>query len=303
MINWFKELYSTIVDSKKNGVNMFRLLSKNRLLALLALLSINTMNSSLMAEECCDPCECNRFYIGGFGGGLYSNSTKMSQMGTAYFTEAEGGPLAVDARGHTKKTSTGFGGVQIGYEWLTCPLNFGCSNWSLAPTVEIEAFWYRHNKKGHLINSTDTDRLPEHDFVDTFHMHSGVYLANAILSLNNSCWRAFSPYIGGGIGASRINISDASSKQVDPPERGINHFNSKRNDSSWAFAAQAKAGLRYNFCQSFHIFVEYRYLFVDFSNYILGSTVYPTHAHTSPWNVKVKNIQYNAFAVGLQWDL
>lgn len=278
---------------------MLKLFSKKCLLtALAALLS---MTAPLMALDCCDSSDYNRIYIGAFGGGLYSNSTKFSQMGTAFFTEASGGPLAVFAQGHTKKTSSGFGGAQIGYEWSQSLLPGGCSNWTLVPAAEMEAYWYSHTKQGDLINPTD--RLPEHDFFDSFHMNTGVYLANAIFSLNNSCFEAYSPYVGGGIGATRIFISNATSTQTSPVEAGINHFNSKRSDSSWAFAAQVKAGLRYKICESLHIFGEYRYLFIDSSNYIFGSTVYPTHVPTSPWNVKVKNIHYNAFALGIQYDL
>ncbi len=282
---------------------MYSLFRGRCLTALLALLLLGATNSSLMAQKCCDlpESECNRFYAGVFGGGLYSNSTDMHQIGTAFFTEANGGPLAVYAHGKTKSTSSGFGGVQFGYEWSKRPSNIGCSSWSITPAVELEAYWYSHTKKGHLINSTD--RLPEHDFLDTFHMNTGVYLANAVFSLNNSCLGSFTPYVGGGAGASRISIRDAESIQTDPPEEGINHFNSLRHDSSWAFAAQAKAGLRYNICKSLHIFGEYRYLFIDASNYIFGSTVYPTHAATSPWNVKVENINYNAFVFGIRFDL
>lgn len=283
---------------------MFNLFSKSRLAALLALVSLSTMTSSLMAWECCDPCACNRLYIGAYGGGIYSTSTRITQMGTALFPELipapEGGPLAVHAEGRTKSTSSGFGGVQIGYEWHQ-PI--GCSGWTFGPALEIEGFWYKHIKKGHLFNTTDTDRLPEHDFLDTFHMNAGVYLANAVFSLNHSCLCGFTPYVGVGAGATRLSIRKADSLQVAPVEPGINHFNSQTNDTSWAFAAQVKAGLRFNICESFHIFGEYRYLFVDSSNYIFGSTVYPTHAHTTPWNVKIKNIHYNAFAFGIQYDL
>lgn len=254
-------------------------------------------------EICNDPCvsRCNRAYIGGFGGGLYSDSTSVTQMGTAFFTEAAGGPLAVLAEGHTKKTSTGFGGVQLGYEWAESPLNFGLAGWNFASGVELEGFWYSRTSRGHLINPTD--RLPEHDFYDTFHMDSGVYLANVIFSINNSFLGSFTPYVGGGVGATRISIKNATSTQTDPVEVGINHFNSKRNDSSWAFAAQVKTGLRYQISESFHIFGEYRYLYVDSSNYIFGSTSYPTHAATTPWNVKISNTHYNAFTFGIQYDL
>ena len=282
---------------------MLNLLSKKNLSILLALLSLNTMNTSLMAwEECCDSStydlsECNRIYIGAFGGEIFSNSTKLSQMGTAFFTEASGGPLAVYAKGRTKKKSTGFGGVQLGYEWGQ---NSRCSRWNVAPAAEIEAYFYGHNKKGHLINPTD--RLPEHDFADSFHMNASVCLINAVFSVRNS-WCKLVPYIGGGIGAAHISIRNAKSLQVSPVEPGINHFNSKRDDTSWAFAAQAKAGVRYNVWERFHIFAEYRYLFLGSSKYILGSTVYPTHAPTSPWDIKMNNISCNAFSLGIQYDL
>lgn len=241
---------------------------------------------------------CNRFYIGAFGGELFSNASRISQMGTALFLEADGGPLAVEALGYTKKTSAGFGGAQLGYEWSRC-VN-PQSRWALAPGAEMEAYWFSRHLKGHLFNSTDTDRLPEHDFVDSFHMNAGVYLANFVLSLNNT-WK-LSPYVGAGVGATRLSLHNAKSLQVAPPESGINHFNSRTHDSAWTFAAQIKAGLRYQI-NRFHIFGEYRYLFVDYSNYIFGSTVYPTHAHTTPWNVRFQNMQYNAFAFGIQFDL
>jgi opacity protein-like surface antigen len=285
----------------KTGEKMFDLFNKGRFATLFAFLSLAVMNSSLMAWESCNSCGCNRLYIGAFGGGIYANSTKLTQMGTAFFVEAEGGPLAIFGKGHSKKKSAGFGGVQIGYEWLQCPLYIGCLDWTLSPAVELEAYFYRNNKKGHLINSTD--RLLEHDFADSFHMNMSVCLVNALFSLNNPSLWGFSPYVGGGIGATNISIRHAKSLQESPIELGINHFNSKRSDSSWAFAAQAKVGLRYKVCESFHIFGEYRYLFVDSSHYIFGSTVYPTHVPTSSWNVKVKNMHHNAFALGIQYDL
>lgn len=297
---------------------MSNLFSKAGFSILFAILSICSMNASLMAGggcgnscECCDSCgccdsyQCNRLYIGGFGGGVYSNSNRVSQYGTAFFSELDSiGPLPIIAEGHLKETSTGFGGGQIGYEW-TRPL---CSCWSIAPAVELEYFYFSHKKKGHLINQTVVG-LPEHDFVDSFHMNSNFILANIMLAVNSDCLCGFSPYVGGGIGAARISLHKADSLQVEPQERGINHFNSNTNDSTWTFAAQAKAGLRYNFgqlfcfCHNLHIFAEYRYFYVDSSNFIFGSTNYKTHVPTSPWNVKVKNVSYNAFAVGVQFDI
>lgn len=265
------------------------------------LVSLSTMSPSLIADDCCCPSQCNnnRFYIGAFGGELFSESTKFAQTGTAFFTEAVGGPLAVDARGHSKKHSSGYGGVQIGYEWR----NSDCCTWSLDPAIEIEAFFYRHKHRAHLINETDPNRLPEHDFLDTFHSNTGVYLVNGVLSLNACCLGDFSPYIGGGVGAANIRIKKADSLQVEPVEAGINHFNSDRKDTTWAFAAQLKAGLRYNFCERFHIFAEYRFLYVDNSWFQFGSTVYPTHAPTSTWDVEMKSTCNHAYAIGIQFDI
>lgn len=280
---------------------MFRLFRKSHLSVLLALLSFSTMNSCLMADDCCYPSECNRLYIGGFGGMLYPNSAKLIQRGTAFFTEAEGGPLAVDARGHASRKSSGFGGAQIGYEWRECPISLGCSDWSITPAAEIEAFFFHNRKKGSLINPTN--RLDEHDFIDTFPMDIGAYLVNGVLTLNSCCIENLSPYVGGGVGAAHVSIRRAKSIQIEPPEIGVNHFNSDRSDSSWAFAAQAKAGLRYNICERIHIFGEYRFFYMGSSRYLLGSTVSPGHAPTSPWDIDVKNHSYNAFVFGIQFDL
>lgn len=273
-----------------------------RFAVLFALVSLSAMNFSLTAWECCEEPEpsCNRLYVGAFGGGIFSDSSKANQYGTAFFSELTSiGPLSVIAEGHLNKTSSGFGGAQVGYEWSK-PL---CSGWSLAPAGELEYFYFSNKKKGSLINQT-VNGLPEHDFIDSFHMSSNVILANVVFALNNDCLLfGFSPYVGGGIGATRISLHNADSLQVEPFEAGINHFNSNPNDSTWAFAAQAKAGVRYNFCQRFHVFAEYRYLYVDASNYIFGATNYTTHVPTSAWNVKVKNANYNAFAIGVQFDL
>jgi opacity protein-like surface antigen len=287
--------------------------AKIRLSALLAILSLSSMSSSVMAWDCCDSSNCydstyccdspnsNRLYIGAFGGGIYSNSNEITQYGTAFFPETRApfiGPLPIIGEGNLNKTSAGFGGAQIGYEWSKSI----CSGWSLATAGELEVFFFQQKKHGHLVNQTLVG-LPEHDFLDSFHMNSSIILANAVLSFNSDCMYGFSPYIGGGIGAARVSLHHADSLQVEPPELDVNHFNSNRNDSTWAFAAQGKAGLRYNFCQKFHIFAEYRYLYVDAANFIFGSTNYSTHVPTSAWNVKVKNVSYNSYAIGLQYDL
>jgi len=265
------------------------------------LLTMLAITSSLAAyDDCCYEPSCgNKFYIGAFGGGLFSNKPTITQTGVAFFTEAQGGPLVVDAKGHSRHTSSGFGGVQLGYAFA--PSNMGCSRWNFNSALELEAYWYSHNKKGDLFN--DTDRLVERDFFNKFPIHAGVYLVNGVFTLNSACLGSFAPYIGGGIGAARLSIRHAESLQADPPEVGINHFNSDRNDSAWGFAAQAKVGLRYNVFCNFHIFAEYRLLYIEPSRYDFGSTKYPTHAPTSTWIVNINDMYYNAFAIGLQYEL
>lgn len=280
---------------------MFKIYKKRYLCALVALSFLGLFNSSLRADECCPSSECNRLYIGGFGGGIFSNSTELTQAGTVFFTEANGGPLAINARGDSEKKWSGFGGVQIGYEWSQCPINIGYSNWSVVPAAELEAYFYHQNKKGHLLSPSE--RLVEQDFLDTFPMNVGVYLFNGMFSFNNCCWGRISPYVGGGVGFARICITHANSLQVSPEEGGINHFNADRSDFDWTFAAQVKAGLRYQLCGRFHLFGEYRFSYVDSSRYVFGSAVYPTHPSTSPWNVNMGRTCNNAFAIGLQFDL
>lgn len=285
---------------------MFKSLNKKCLSLLLALFSVST-TSSLMAEEnccfpeyCCAPKSCNRIYIGAFGGQLFLNKIKFLQRGTAFFPEDVLGPLEIIASGRTRKTgSAGYGGAQIGYEWRKGCFSF--SNWTIAPAVEFEALFYQCRHKAHLINPTV--RLPEHDFACRFPTKVGMYLFSGVLSLNSPCMGRFSPYVGAGIGAANIDISKASSVQVSPPEFGVNHFDSDRSDTAWTFAAQVKAGVRFNFCERFHIFAEYRYLYTESSRFLLGSTIAPGHVPTSTWDIDMKSLNYNAYALGIQFDL
>ena len=89
------------------------------------------------------------------------------------------------------------------------------------------------------------------------------------------------PYVGGGVGGARVAVDGANSVQIDPPEAGINHFNSGPDSSAWTFAAQFKAGARVALGSDAYVFGEYRYLFVGSTDQIFGPTVYPTHAPTS----------------------
>lgn len=291
---------------------MFKKFSKRYLLASLAFLSMSAMPSSVMADDCCYtydssccpcPCDTSRIYIGGFGGMLFPTAPKLNQTGVAFFSEITPpaiGPLSVDARGRSNKKDTGYGGVQVGYEFNSKPC-FGSSDWSFAGAGELEAIFYSHTKKGILENPISV--LAIHDFAVKFPMDIGVYLVGGVMSLKSNCMWGITPYIGAGVGAARISINKADSLQIDPAEPGVNHFNNRDHDSTWTFAAQAKAGLRYNIWERFHVFAEYRFLYLDSSKFNFGSTVTATHVPTTTWDVRVNNIYYNAFAVGIQIDL
>jgi hypothetical protein len=56
-------------------------------------------------------------YASIFGGGGFASDTGVAQLGTAFFIEAQGGPLAVNARGTAGSGGVGFIGGQIGHEW------------------------------------------------------------------------------------------------------------------------------------------------------------------------------------------
>ena len=156
-------------------------------------------------------------YVGVFGGGGSRNSSSVSQFGTAFFPEAVGGPLAIDAMGRTGSGGVGFGGAHLGYEW-----SHGAY---LRPALEIEGFYLAGNQqRATLLNPTA--RLVEQAFDNTFPTRTTVLLANMVVGFRTP-YQGITPYIGGGIGAANVSITGATSTQTDPPEAGINHFNAR----------------------------------------------------------------------------
>ncbi len=183
-----------------------------------------------------------KVYFGVFGGGGLSNHVDVNQYGTAFYTEANGGPLAVNAFGHTNSRDVGIVGGQVGYQWMEVFLNSLNSQWGLSPAAELEGYYVgKSSFTAHDINN-DTTRLPEHDFLVTYPLSTGVFLTNAVLNFNSANYNRWHPYVGGGIGAAVLSISNADSLQVAPPEAGVNHYNSNPDDTVAAFAAQAKVG-------------------------------------------------------------
>lgn len=238
-----------------------------------------------------------KFYIGAFGGGGSSNTFNVGQFGTAYYAEADGGPLAVNAFGQLGSESSSFFGLQLGYQAPAILLS-SSSQWTLGPAVELEGYSMNNSTfQGTIVNNTT--RAPEHNFDVSYPMSRTILLGNAVLNFNTP--RFFiHPYIGFGIGDAIIRISGADSTQVSPPEAGVNHYNSNSSDSTSAFAGQIKLGLSYDINNYVSLFADYRWLYLASTDFLFGSTVYTDHVATSSWQVKMDAQRYNLGNVGIR---
>lgn len=244
-----------------------------------------------------------KIYFGIFGGGGSSNQVNISQYGSAFFPEANGGPLAVNAFGHTNSRNVGIVGGHIGYQWRDIFLNSVNNQASLSPAVELEGYYIgKSSFTGHDL-SNDTTRLPEHDFLVTYPVSAGVFLANTVLNFNLANYARWHPYVGAGIGAAVVSISHAGSLQIAPFEANVNHYNGNPNDTVATFAAQTKVGLNFTISEHLSVFAEYRWLYIADTNFTFGSTVYPTHAPTSSWNANLGAQYYNMGAGGIRFTV
>jgi hypothetical protein len=229
-------------------------------------------------------------YVSLFGGGGGRSSSDVTQRGTLYFIEADGGPLAVDASGQTNSGGVWFAGAHIGHEWSYGSL--------LLPAFEIEGLYIgRSEQRATLQNPTD--RLAAHTFDNTLPMSTAAVLANIVVGFRTP-YQGVTPYVGIGMGAAYMSTSGATSTQTTPLEAGVNHFNSDPDSSVWGFAAQAKAGARFALGNSgAYLFGEYRYLYVGAVDHIFGSTRYVNHAATSPWTVSFDDTSYHLATAGI----
>lgn len=270
---------------------------------MMGLLSLMLTCSDARGEEVAhqEPLIMHRgLYLGIFGGGGNSSNDNFSQSGTALYGNSKGGPLSVNAQGGANSNSAAIGGLHVGYEWSGWMLGQEGSRWGLLPAAEFEGYYLGSSQNGQLLNPTP--RIPEHSFADSLPMNAGVLLANSVLTLHTPYMDKIHPYFGGGVGAAFVSISGADSTQLNPAEPGINHFNSNPNASSWSFAAQAKTGIRAELAERWWLFVEYRFLYLSPTNYTFGSTQYPTHVATTPWNVNFGGMYYNMGAVGVEYS-
>lgn len=249
------------------------------------------------------PIGTEKVYLGVFGGGGSSNRINISQYGTAFFEELLGGPLAVNAFGHTNSRNVGIFGGQLGYQWEDICLNSFSSSLNLGPAIELEGYYLgKSSFTAHDINN-DTLRLSEHDFLVTYPLSTGVFLANMVLNFNSANYSRWRPYVGVGIGAAVLSISNADSLQVAPLEADVNHYNGNPNDRVASFAAQPKVGLNFSFSEHLTVFAEYRGLYITDTNFTFGSTVYVNHAATSSWNVHLGGQYYNMGVGGIRFTI
>ncbi len=241
-------------------------------------------------------------YAGLFGGVAAPENYRVSQYATAFYTEAAGGPLAVNSFGSATASNTGIFGGKLGMQWAPVVMMPNRPEWGLAPAVEIEGAMFSKNTFTSR-TSNNTARLEEHTFNLSLPTQTNVFLANVVLNLESARLGRFSPYVGVGVGGAFTQITNADALQLAPPEAGVNHFNSNPDGKVGSVAGQVKVGLDVVICPYITLFAEYRWLYVAGSNYVFGSTVYPAHPATSPWQVSMDAQQYNEGALGLQVNI
>ena len=234
------------------------------------------------------------------GGGGSLSSTSIEQTGIS-FGKGNNPNTNVAAQGSSGNTGASIGGAHVGYEFDGWNLGDKESEWVLNPAAEIGGYYLGSNSSAYALNPLATF---QHDFSIKTPMNAGVFIANTIFSFKTPYSKSIHPYFGGGIGGATLSVSGATSEQLSPAEPGLNHFNTNPNASSSAFA---KAGLRAEFYNHISLFAEYRYLFINSSNYAFGNTNgasqgYPNHNVTPPWNVNLGNQSYNMAVAGFEYS-
>jgi opacity protein-like surface antigen len=152
------------------------------------------------------------------------------------------------------------GGAGIGYksDWLRSDI-----------TVDYTAMDYR----GTIASPDDTTAK--------FGAITGLF--NGYLDLGT--WYCLTPYVGVGLGASRIKTSDFVSTQAPPFTAGL-------SNTQWKFAWALMAGTAINFTPSFAVDVGYRYL-------NLGDV---STASDAFGQMTFKNIAAHQVRVGAHWS-
>jgi opacity protein-like surface antigen len=127
-----------------------------------------------------------------------------------------------------------------------------------------------------------------------------LFLANVYADLGT--WWCVTPFIGAGIGASRVTISnftDAGGIPLGFPNGGPS-FAYALQCSKWNFAWAAHAGLAYKV--SPNLTVELAYSYVDLGNGATGGSASFDGALT-PYVFNFKNITSQDLTLGVRWNL
>jgi opacity protein-like surface antigen len=126
-----------------------------------------------------------------------------------------------------------------------------------------------------------------------------LFLANAYVDLGT--WWCVTPFVGAGVGTSRVSISnfmDTGATQSGATILSTTYFD---NHSQWNFAWALYAGLSYQVTPAFN--VEFTYRYVDLGSAQTGTphAFDGTAIPTSPF--VFKDITSNDFMLGLRWKL
>src|SRR4029077_13802207 len=81
-------------------------------IALLALSCATAQAGGVVVAAPPAPSPARGFYVGVFGGGGIADPGTITQLGTAFFIEAQGGPLSVNAKGQPGTSGVGMVGGQ-----------------------------------------------------------------------------------------------------------------------------------------------------------------------------------------------
>jgi opacity protein-like surface antigen len=120
-----------------------------------------------------------------------------------------------------------------------------------------------------------------------------LFLANGYVDLGT--WWCVTPFIGAGIGTSRVTISNFV--DTNTPVGGVNVAGSA---STWNFAWAAHAGLAYKISPSATL--ELAYSYVNLGSGVTANS-HNFNAPLSPYVFEVKNITSNDLKLGVRWNL
>ncbi|MFI5333818.1 MAG: outer membrane protein [Chlamydiales bacterium] len=236
-------------------------------------------------------------YVGVFGGGGSTSKADVSQRGFAFNNPDPRLALSVDADGETGNLGAAIGGAHVGYEFPT--------GTRITPALEFEGFYLQATSGKETSAITNpTTVIAEHDFINTLPLRAALFYGDLLFAFEmpkKLSW--LEPYVAGGIGGGTVWLHKARSEQMNPPEPGLNHFNSRPSASSGAFTAQFKGGLRFNVTDHWRLFGEYRYVYIASTNYTFGFTQYPEvgHAPTSNWLFDMNSLNYNLGVAGIEY--